>query len=68
MLSKHTCTLHLLDWTVETSVEGIDHIIDKKILTVRLAIILHIFWTEPVFSNIYGAQEPIPRNEFRQPM
>jgi hypothetical protein len=24
--------------------------------------------TEPVFLNIYGAQESIPRNEFRQPM
>jgi hypothetical protein len=23
---------------------------------------------EPVFLNIYGAQELIPRNEFRQPM
>ncbi len=25
-------------------------------------------YTEPVFLNIYGAQEPIPSNEFRQPM
>jgi hypothetical protein len=24
--------------------------------------------TEPVFLNIYGAQESIPRNEFHQPM
>ncbi len=24
--------------------------------------------TEPVFLNVYGAQESIPRNEFRQPM
>jgi hypothetical protein len=24
--------------------------------------------TEPVISNVYGAQESIPRNEFRQPM
>ncbi len=24
--------------------------------------------TEPVFLNIYGDQESIPRNEFRQPM
>jgi hypothetical protein len=23
---------------------------------------------EPVFLNVYGAQEYIPRNEFRQPM
>jgi hypothetical protein len=23
--------------------------------------------TEPVFLNVYGAQESIPRNEFRQP-
>ncbi len=23
---------------------------------------------EPVFLNVYGAQELIPRNEFRQPM
>jgi hypothetical protein len=23
---------------------------------------------EPVFLNVYGAQEWIPRNEFRQPM
>jgi hypothetical protein len=23
---------------------------------------------EPVFLNVYGAQEPIPRNEFRQLM
>jgi hypothetical protein len=24
--------------------------------------------SEPVFLNIYGTQESIPRNEFRQPM
>ncbi len=24
--------------------------------------------TEPVFLNVYVAQESIPRNEFRQPM
>jgi hypothetical protein len=24
--------------------------------------------TEPVFLNVYGAQESIPRNEFRQPI
>ncbi len=24
--------------------------------------------SEPVFLNVYGAQESIPRNEFRQPM
>jgi hypothetical protein len=24
--------------------------------------------TEHVFLNVYGAQESIPRNEFRQPM
>ncbi len=24
--------------------------------------------TEPVFSNVYGAPELIPRKEFRQPM
>jgi hypothetical protein len=24
--------------------------------------------SEPVFLNVYGAQEYIPRNEFRQPM
>ncbi len=26
-----------------------------------------IYCTEPVFLNVYGAQESIPRNEFRQP-
>ncbi len=26
------------------------------------------FYSEPVFLNVYGAQESIPRNEFRQPM
>jgi hypothetical protein len=26
------------------------------------------FSSEPVFLNVYGAQESIPRNEFRQPM
>ncbi len=25
-------------------------------------------YTEPVFLNVYGAPESIPRNEFRQPM
>ncbi len=25
-------------------------------------------YSEPVFLNVYGAQESIPRNEFRQPM
>jgi hypothetical protein len=24
--------------------------------------------SEPVFLNVYGAQESIPRNEIRQPM
>jgi hypothetical protein len=24
--------------------------------------------SEPVFLNVYGAQESIPRNEFRQPI
>jgi hypothetical protein len=24
--------------------------------------------TEPVFLKVYGAQESIPRNEFRQPL
>ncbi len=24
--------------------------------------------SEPVFLNVYGAPESIPRNEFRQPM
>jgi hypothetical protein len=24
--------------------------------------------TEPIFLNVYEAQESIPRNEFRQPM
>jgi hypothetical protein len=24
--------------------------------------------SEPVYLNVYGAQESIPRNEFRQPM
>jgi hypothetical protein len=24
--------------------------------------------SEPVFLNVYGAQESIPRNKFRQPM
>ncbi len=26
------------------------------------------FYSEPVFLNVYGAPELIPRNEFRQPM
>ncbi len=26
------------------------------------------YYSEPVFLNIYGARELIPRNEFRQPM
>ncbi len=25
-------------------------------------------YTEPVFLNVYGAQESIPSNEFRQPI
>jgi hypothetical protein len=25
-------------------------------------------WSEPEFLNFYGAQESIPRNQFRQPM
>jgi hypothetical protein len=24
--------------------------------------------TEPIFLNVYGGQESIPRNEFQQPM
>jgi hypothetical protein len=28
---------------------------------------VHIFKAELVFLNVYGAQESIPRNEFRQP-
>ncbi len=27
-----------------------------------------LYCTEPVFLNVYGAPELIPRNEFRQPM
>ncbi len=27
-----------------------------------------VLWPKPVFLNVYGAQESIPRNEFRQPM
>ncbi len=28
----------------------------------------HHDYSEPVFLNVYGVQESIPRNEFRQPM
>ncbi len=35
--------------------------VDWRISTIR-------FGPEPVFVNVYGAQEPIPRNRFRQPM
>jgi hypothetical protein len=27
-----------------------------------------VLWPKHVFLNVYGAQESIPRNEFRQPM
>ncbi len=33
-----------------------------------LAISWQDFMSEPVFLNVYGAPELIPRNEFRQPM
>jgi hypothetical protein len=38
--------------------------------TVALRLILHVCEqsSEPVFLNVYEAQESIPRNEFRQPM
>ncbi len=29
---------------------------------------LKVSVVQPVFLNVYGAQESIPRNEFRQPM
>ncbi len=29
---------------------------------------MNVSSAEPVFLNVYGAQESIPRNEFRQPM
>ncbi len=29
---------------------------------------LRAYYTEPVFLKVYGAQESIQRNEFRQPM
>jgi hypothetical protein len=32
------------------------------------ALSLLLLSSEPVFLNIYGAQESIPRNKFRQPM
>jgi hypothetical protein len=32
------------------------------------ALSLLLLSSEPVFLNIYGAQELIPRNKFRQPM
>jgi hypothetical protein len=35
----------------------------EKDLSVRVE-----YFTEAVFLNVYGAQESIPRNEFRQPM
>jgi hypothetical protein len=28
----------------------------------------HVLYTEPVFLNVYGALELIPRNEFRHPI
>jgi hypothetical protein len=40
------------------------HLPDRK-----LAMRYHLSrQSEPVFLNVYGAQESIPRNEFRQPM
>jgi hypothetical protein len=34
----------------------------------RLRTVIPLPHAEPVFLNVYGAQESIPRNEFRQPM
>jgi hypothetical protein len=41
---------------------------DNPIPTRFLAPIDCLKIPEPVFLNVYGAQESIPRNEFRQPM
>jgi hypothetical protein len=42
-------------------------------IDLHIAVLLHDslankLYTEPVFVNVYGAQESIPRNEFRQHM
>jgi hypothetical protein len=42
---------------------GIDFVLGSSL---PLSIINYT--TEPVFSNVYGAQESIPRDEFRKPM
>jgi hypothetical protein len=34
----------------------------------RVVMLAVVYDPEPVFLKVYGAQEPIPRNEFRQPM
>jgi hypothetical protein len=41
---------------------------DVRLLKIQSQIIEINKKTEPVFLNVYGAPESIPRNEFRQPM
>ncbi len=52
---------------VESPLVEDDRIKGFQILLPRLARLLRVD-TEPVFLNVYGAPESIPRNEFRQTM
>jgi hypothetical protein len=40
----------------------------RKKFSFLLYVLYTVECTEPVFLNVYGAQESIPRNEFRQPV
>ncbi len=52
----------------------LDNVLSKKGLDNNMSCVLSKIWPlynvhpEPVFLNVYGAKEAIPRNEFRQPM
>jgi hypothetical protein len=41
---------------------------DGKVTTPLERRIKNVKSSEPVFLNVYGAQEPIPMHQFRQPM
>jgi hypothetical protein len=51
-----------------SQVKGAGREIDFNASKKNIVSLLMFFFPEPVFLKVYGAQESIPRNEFRQPM
>jgi hypothetical protein len=60
--------LSLILFSYSLSTSGFHHQFSKPNMFTSIVIEPTLEQSEPVFLNVYGAQESIPRNEFRQPM